>query len=454
MKAHAKTYVLVLVLSASAQRLPGQQPPAQQPLPVQLPSSQQTLPAQQPTVESPTQEPTAPAGTRLTLSEAFERANRQNLELATARLRRAVSQAGIRIAGQLPNPSIIFNAARDTPHESLLFDQQFDINGKRRRRVELAQQQDTLVGLEMDTLVRQIRRRVRAAYHAAARARSTTVYQQNTLALAQRVREIAQARFEAGEVPQLEVMQADLEVARAQTEFTVAQQREKVAASDLNLLLNEPADKRWDLGAALEAPTPAFTLSDLIMRAHGANADLMHLAQEVKVEEARLRVLHAERIPSVGIQAGVDFNSPAGPPDPVTHSAGGFAIGGRGQITVPVPIFARNQGEIAQSLASSRVLESQVATSRRAVAGRVEAVYYEWSTRQTQVDMYRRTLLPAVQRLESLMEESYRAGRANLINVLDAQRNVQQVQRDYLDSLLALQNAFADLEEVAGGPLD
>lgn len=409
---------------------------------------------QQPAVESPGQQKPALSVKRLTLTEAFDMANRQNLELATARLRRAVSQAGIRIAGQLPNPSIIFNAARDTPHESLLFDQQFDINGKRRRRVEFARQQDTLVGLEMDTLVRQVRRRVRLAFYAAARTHGTTVYQQNTLSLAQRLRDIAQSRFEAGDIPQLDVLQADLEVARAQTEFSIAQQREKIAASDLNLLLNEPTDKIWDLGEPLEAPPPAFSLDDLITRAHGTNADLMHLAQEVKVEEARLRSLRAERIPSLGIQAGADFNSPAGPADPVTGNAGGFKIGGRGQLTVPVPIFSRNQGEIAQSFATSRVLESQIATSRRAVSGRVAAVYYEWSTRQAQVEMYKRTLLPATQKLENMMEESYRAGRANLLNVLDAQRNVQMVQRDYLDSLLALQNAFADLEEVVGVPLD
>lgn len=395
-----------------------------------------------------------PAGTRLTLGDAFDRATRQNLELATARLRRAVSQAAIRTAGQLPNPSIIFNAARDTPHESLLFDQQFDVNGKRHRRVDLARQQDVLVGIEMDTLVRQVRKRVRAAYFAAARARATTDQQQRTLALAQSIYNIAKARFDAGEIPQLEVLQAELELARAQTDFTVAHQHEKVAESDLNSLLNEPSESRWDFGAPLETAPPAFSLNDLVTRAYGGNADLTHLAQEIKVEQARMNSLRAERIPSLGIQAGADFNSPAGPPDPVTHSSGGFKIGGRGQITVPVPIFARNQGEISQSLASTRVLESQVAMSRRAVSSRVEAIYYEWATRQTQVDLYRRTLVPSAQRLENLMEESYRAGRATLINVLDAQRNVQQVQRDYLDALLALQNAFSDLEEVVGVPLD
>ncbi len=393
-------------------------------------------------------------GNRLTLNEAFDRASRQNLELATARLRRTVSQAGIRIAGQYPNPNVSFNASRDTPHESLLVDEQFDLNGKRRRRVDLARQQDALVGLDLETLARQIRRRVRAAYHNAARARSGTELQQSNLNLAQHVRDVAQARFEAGGVPQLDVLQADLEVARARTEFTVAQQHEKVAFSELNVLLNEPPDTAWNLNDPLEATPPEFTLNDLVSRAQSSNAELVHLIQELKVERSHLRVLQAERIPNVTLQGGVDLNAPAGPPDPLTGSSGGFAVGGRGAITVPVPIFSRNQGEIAQSLASSRVLEGQTAMTRRAVAGRVESVYYEWATRQTQVNLYRSALLPAVQHLLELMEESYRAGRANLLNVLDAQRNVQVARREYLDSLLALQTAFADLEEVVGVPLD
>ncbi|HYL11278.1 MAG TPA: hypothetical protein VEU31_11105, partial [Candidatus Acidoferrales bacterium] len=79
----------------------------------------------------------APAVT-LRLRDALDRASRQNLDLAAARLRRAVSQAGIRIAGQLPNPTVTFSALRDTPHEGLTFDQPFEIGGKRGRRIELA----------------------------------------------------------------------------------------------------------------------------------------------------------------------------------------------------------------------------------------------------------------------------------------------------------------------------
>jgi len=380
----------------------------------------------------------------LTLRDALDRASQQNLDLATARLRRAVSQAGIRIARQIPNPTFNFTALRDTPHEGLFFDQPVEVGGKRGRRIELARQEDFLSGVEIDSVARQVRRRVREAYHTAARARAFTAQQQRALDLARRVREIAQARFEAGEVAQLEVLQADLEMARAETELAVAKQHEKVAFSELNLVLNEPPETAWEL-APLEELPPAVTLADLVTHAQASNSELLRLAQELKIEQSHRALLEAERIPTVDLQFGTDFNSP-GP--------GGFRVGPRGQISFALPIFSRNQGELAQSQAASRVLDSQVAATRRAVAGRVEAGYYEWSTRQTEVDLYRRTLLPAVQRFESLAEESYRAGRASLLTVLNAQHSVQQAEREYLDSLLALQTAFADLEEIVGAPLD
>ena len=60
----------------------------------------------------------------------------------------------------------------------------------------------------------------------------------------------------------------------------------------------------------------------------------------------------------------------------------------------------------------------------------------------------------AVQRLAQMAEESYKAGKANILTVIDAQRNANQVEQEYLDSLVAAQSAFATLEETVGAPLD
>ncbi len=380
---------------------------------------------------------------KLTLSSTLQLAEKQNLELAAARLRRAVAQAGVQVARRLPNPTANFTALRDTPHEGLFFEQPLEIGGQRHRRMEVAQQEVGLTELEIGSLDRQIRRRVREAFYTATLARSISNRRGQALELAKRLREIARARFDAGDVPQLEVFQADLEVSRAGADLEIAQQQEKAAFSELNTLLNAPSESLWELDGSLEDLPRPIALADLLKRAEESNAELQHLAQEQKVEESRQALLRAERIPTLNVQFGADFNSPRD-----------FRVGPRSQLSLILPIFNRNQGEIAQSGASLRVLEGEATATRRAVAGRVQAAYLDLTAREARVDLYHRNLVPAVERLEGLAEESYRAGKASILTVLDAQRNVQQVQRDYLESLFALQAAFAELEEIVGTPLD
>ena len=391
----------------------------------------------------------AQAPQKLTLHEALERANRQNLDLASARLRRAVSEAGIRIARQRPNPTVTFGALRDLPHEDLLLDQPLELGGQRGRRIELARRQVSLTDAEYSALERQVRRSVRVAYYAVALARGVTAYQTRQLDLAKRLQEIAQARFEAGDVPQLEVFQANLVLARAETDLDISRQQELVALSQLNSLMNERAETEWELATPIEEPPGAFTMDELIARAEQSNAELQRLAQELRVEEAHRLLLQAERFPKVTAEAGTDLNARTqGDPGK------GFSVGLRGQLAVEVPIFSRNQGEIAQSRAATRLLESEAAATRRAVAGRSQSAYLNFAALRRQVEQYRDKLLPAGRQLADLAEESYRSGKAGILTVLDARRNAQQLEREYLENLFTLHEAFAELEETVGAPLD
>jgi cobalt-zinc-cadmium efflux system outer membrane protein len=232
-------------------------------------------------------------------------------------------------------------------------------------------------------------------------------------------------------------------MSRADADVEVAQQEQRVAGSKLSAMLNEPADTDWEPVPGLVTPPPDISIQDAIQRASAANPELQHLAQEARVELANTRRLRAERFPEVSIEAGADFNSP---PD--------FQTGARGQLTVGVPIFSRNQGELAQSDATLRAIEGEAEATRRSVAGDVQAAYYELVAKQTQVALYQDKVIPAGRRLESMAEDSYRAGKTSILAVLDAQRDVQQNEHDYLQSLFDLQQAFAELEQIVGVNLD
>ena len=386
---------------------------------------------------------------RLTITEALEIADKQNLDLVAARAQLAVLQASVRAAGERPNPTGSVSFSRDAPHEGILLDQPVEIGPKRSLRIAVAEQEDALTEVDIKAVEKQVRHRVRDAYFGLAHARGATAQQAEAVKLAQRLREIAQARFNAGDVAQLEVTQADLEVARTQADFAVAQQEEKVVLSELNALLNEPVQKDWDLGNALTAPTLAAPLPDLLARAGTSNEEIVRITQEAKLDEDRTALLRANRIPDLGLQFGFDFNNPGYGP----HS-GGYIVGPRGGFSVGLPIFSRNQGEIAESIASERAVEDELAAARRNLDSRVQSAYFDFQARQTEAQVYRDTILPSSHRLEDMAEESYRAGKANLLVVLTAQHDVQQVERSYLDNLLELQTAFAQLEEAVGGPLD
>lgn len=380
---------------------------------------------------------------KLTLAQTLDMANRQNLDLIAARAQRAVAAANVKIAGQRLNPTANVTSLRDDPHQGVFFDLPFELGSKRQRRIELARAQGVLTDDDVAALERQTRQSVRDAFFGLALARSVTAQKSDAVKLAQRLHDIAQQRYKSGDVPQLEVFQADLVASQAQADYQVAQQDEKVALSVLNALLNEPPATDWDLVTPLEELPAEPALNDLLTRAGNSNYDLRRITQQEKIEQSQRALYEADRIPNLNLQLGMDFNSP--------HN---FRYGYRSQVSMELPIFMRYQGEIAQSSATLVALEDQAAATRRAVDGRVESAFLQLDSREEQARLYGKSLVPAAEKLETLAEESYRAGQADILAVLSAQQNVRQVKQQYLQSLYAVHQAFAQLEATVGVPLD
>ena len=161
------------------------------------------------------------------------------------------------------------------------------------------------------------------------------------------------------------------------------------------------------------------------------------------IEDRRLGLLKAERIPTPVFSLGAVFNAP-----------GEFDVGYRAGLSLAVPLFSRNQGEIAGSLARGDQARFRRDALRRAVEARVYAAHARAEARRAQVTSYRDTLVPTATLIESLAEEGYRLGRNPILAVLDAQRGLRDVKGEYFSALLSLQSALADLEDVLGGPIE
>ena len=379
----------------------------------------------------------------LDLKQALIVAEASNLELRAARQQRAIALAGLKIAGQTPNPTVSFGAARDLPHESLLWDQPLEIGGQRGKRKALALEEQKTTEIDITVVARQIRRRTREAFYRALLTRDQSEQSKTALALANRIADVVRQRFEAGDVAQLEVIQAEVEAARVSADYDVALQTQKVADAQLAALLSRPLEQPLSLQGHLgELPRPE-TLLALNERSMASNADILRTTQELATEERRLALAKALRIPNVDLQAGVDLNSP---PD--------FNVGPRGQITVALPLFNRGQGEVAQSGARLDFLRLSLQAQKNNASVQVIAAFYDYAAKAGQSKQYGERIVPQTVKLEEMAEDSYRSGKSNLLTLIDAQRRLNETRKTYLDSLFAVQSSFAVLEEVVGISLD
>ena len=378
----------------------------------------------------------------LSFPAALELALAHNRELLAARRGRAVREAELRAAGQYPNPELSFEAARDVPHETLLLGIPLDVFGRRSARLGLAREELKLADVDERTALARLRRQLRLSFYGLLAAGELAGLAQAAVDVASRVRDAAGARFETGAAPRLDLMQAELGLARARAELDLARSARHGAQAELNALVDRPVAAATEVeGDVAEAPPLPDPLRAAAQAAAG-NAELLAAEREATIEERRLGLLKAERVPVPVLSLGADFDSP-----------GEFQVGGRAGLSLSLPLFSRNQGEIAGSLARVAQQQARRDALRRSVEARVVASLAKAEAEKSQVETYRRTLVPTAVEIESLAEESYRLGRAPVLAVLDAQRSLRDVRSDYLQSCLALQAAVADLEDVLGGAI-
>ena len=131
-----------------------------------------------------------------------------------------------------------------------------------------------------------LRDRVRRAYFALVGSNRRVALADDIVGLATRARDAAQARFNAGDVPRLELVQAELALVESENEASAARGEARAATGELNVLLAQPIDAPIVLADDLSRGTLP-SLDAAIALATGANADLLVLDRQIAEQTAR-----------------------------------------------------------------------------------------------------------------------------------------------------------------------
>jgi cobalt-zinc-cadmium efflux system outer membrane protein len=227
-----------------------------------------------------------------------------------------------------------------------------------------------------------------------------------------------QRRFEAGDVPVVDVNVVRVALARARADVAGAEGDE---ASLLHLLrallgmgLARPLGVRGELRALATAATPVAST--------GERPDLVALEAEVAQAEAELRLGRSGAWPDV--QVGVRYQ----------REVDETAV--LGTLGVPLPFFSRGQEARVTGEARVRRLRTALDAARSTREVQVEAARVRHRKRQDAVELLEREALPLLTDNASLAARSYEAGEMGLAEFLLVRRDTLETRVAYVDSLL------------------
>ena len=398
----------------------------------------------------------APAGsiTSLSLDEALALALRGNPGLRAEAATVESTRAGEITAALRPNPTFTNGTVDFTGGIGWTFER----GGKRRRRIASARLATAGAERDLEDARRTLVDTVRTTFTAALLARGNLRAAAANLANFQQVEDLNRVRYDKGEISGGDFLKIGLQKLQFQTDAQDADLAYRTARASLRQAVFAPElAQDFEVSGELRPAPVARTLAELEQLALAARPDLLSAETAVGKAEADVALARANAKVDVTVSLGWIHTGPSLVSD--EHVQPFFSFGqsanalGSG-VSLPLPIFDRNQGEIART--RSEVVRARAAadTVRAQVIDDVETAFVALRTSQERVELYETVYLKASHDSREIAEYAYRRGATSILDLLDAERTDRATQLAYRQALADYVTRLAELEAAVGGKLE
>jgi len=394
----------------------------------------------------------------LTLDQAIERLVQENPDLRTRFQELPKAQADILSAGLRNNP-FLFGNVGNVPYGSyspqrpggvnyeVTVIQSWDVNRKRLSRIRVAQNARNVLECLYQDAVRLEIDNLYTAFLDVLAAREALRQQQTGLVGLEQV--VNQTRKL---VEEKQAAQSDLDRADVQREMALMAVQDASAAlararQALAVLLNLPPDAvdclelRGSLGGAdLTLPT----LDELLHVALTVRPDLNAYRLGIQRAQSEVQLAKADRWADVFVLYTpwqLQNNTAIGAQNATSWSLGAL---------VTLPVFNRNQGNIsrAQSTVAQTIIELQ--GREQQVSAEVRRAYREYTTAHDAVQRYQSNILPRARRIRDDKLRLFKAGSESILAFLAAQKEYNDVVRQYLETSVRYRRGALRLNTALG----
>lgn len=380
-----------------------------------------------------------PVPAELTLQQALEEAEARSPLIVAARASVQAAEARIRQANFRANPELSvevenfagsgrLSGIRGT-ETTVAVSQRLDLGGRRQARVGAARAELTGQRLRLAVARADLAEAVRQQFANAATARDRLTLARANEGRARELSRVANILVDAGREPPLRGLRARSAAAQAAAELTSAEAEERASRGTLSSLFGVGSPPESVIGSLLDLQPrnidPAQSIEVRLAEAERLSAEALlrqELVERTLDPAVGVGVRHVRELGAVALVAG---------------------------LSMPLPTFNRNQGNIEAARANVRAAEARLNGALALATVRVRNAVTNLEAAAVRVEALERAAVPEAAEALRLAQLSYQAGKASLLELLDSQNAFSAAQRALIDARLAQALATAELGRVA-----
>ena len=390
--------------------------------------------------------------TLISLDQAIDLALLHNHSIKATRTLILQNQAQEITANLRPNPTLgadsqfvpLFSP-QDFSGDNLNQTQQFDVGisylfergRKRQRRLQAAQDQTAVTRAQVTDAERTLAFNVGQQFVSVLLAESTLQFALQDLQSFQKTVDIGAAQLKAGSISEGDYLKISLQLLQFQTDVSAARLARVQALVGLREFLGYDAvPANFDVMGDLAYQPLKANEEDLQTRALRDRPDFR--AAELGITAAQSQILLAKANGKVDVNGTYDFTHVSG-----ENTASLF-------VNFALPVFNRNQGEIARTGYALTQAQEQRQSASDTVLSDVANTYEAVRSNDEIVQLYTSGYLKQAQDSRDISEYAYQRGAASLLDFLDAERSYRAIQLAYRQALASYMTAIEQLKEAVG----
>ena len=385
--------------------------------------------------------------TPITLGQLEQMAEEMNPVLGQARTRIRGAQGRMQQAGLYPNPSAGYTSDEVSPgpiirggEHGFFFEQEIVTAGKLGRRQEVIAQEVRELEAAGDIERLRVLTAVRILYYRLLASQRRIEIQERLAQLTREATDTSRQLFNVGQADEPDLLEVELEAARVELALEIEQDNQQRLWQQLAAAVGDPTLRPMELEDVLDREVAELDFDTELNRLLQESPEIRLAEAGVTRAQVTVRRDEAERFPNLIARGGLRYNREL-------LEVGQRPVGLEGfvDIGIEIPLFNRNQGNLAAARAELDQSALEVERVRLSLRSRFAAAYQEYKSGLNRVQKYRGEILPRAERAYELYAASFRNMAAAYPQVLIAQRTQLQLEAEFLEAMERLSETAAHI---------